>query len=274
MTYAAIEASPHDGNAIVLYEFVQGAQTLRYTSADYDITALGHTWTRTPLAHGNIEQTHEINRAELKIDFPRDHEFALQFVGGLVEQVTTVTVYRGHADDPDAEFLVEWVGRVGGGAYNGPTIALSCTSLAVAMRRIGGGGKIQAACIHTLYRGGCRLDAADYAETANATALAGALLDVDSAQPDGWFAGGYAEAADGSTRYILAHAAGQLTLSRSWPSLAAELIAADPDPVALTLYPGCDHTDTTCNDKFSNILNRLGFSRMPSTNPWNGASVT
>ena len=42
---------------------------------------------------------------------------------------------------------------------------------------------------------------------------------------------------------------------------------------AVTLYPGCDHTLTTCDTAFSNSLNYGGFPAIPQKNPWAGDPV-
>jgi hypothetical protein len=39
------------------------------------------------------------------------------------------------------------------------------------------------------------------------------------------------------------------------------------------IYPGCDRTKETCNDKFSNILNYGGFAWIPAKSPFDGSSI-
>jgi hypothetical protein len=42
---------------------------------------------------------------------------------------------------------------------------------------------------------------------------------------------------------------------------------------AVTLYPGCDHTTTTCDGKFSNLNNYGGFPHIPTKNPFGGSPI-
>jgi len=46
----------------------------------------------------------------------------------------------------------------------------------------------------------------------------------------------------------------------------------EPGSVLIAL-PGCNHTTTHCNDKFSNILNFGGFPYMTEKNPFGANSV-
>jgi hypothetical protein len=66
-------------------------------------------------------------------------------------------------------------------------------------------------------------------------------------------------------RLIVSRSGLVLTLNRPFSSAVA---VND----AVTVFPGCDHTKTTCNTHYNNILNYGGFD-MPTKNPFEGPPV-
>ena len=63
----------------------------------------------------------------------------------------------------------------------------------------------------------------------------------------------------------VASSGGAVTLSAPIPGLKA----GD----AFEAYPGCDHTLSTCADKFGNQLNYGGFPYIPVKNPFAGDAI-
>jgi uncharacterized phage protein (TIGR02218 family) len=280
MTYAIIESSTHDGDAVFLFEFVQAATTWRYTSRGEEVTALSQSWAPAPIQMSDISQTNEINKNAVSLTFPRDHAFAAQFLGFAVEQVTTVTIRRGHADD--GEYVVYWKGRVSASDASAGTIKLDCESIFTSMRRMGLRARYQIPCRHALYQRGCDIDKSAHAWS-SAASVVGTLVAASGAagKPDGWFTGGMIVAPDGAARFIIAHTGASLTLLRTFDSLQALTSTAGYGRnygnyyggVPVTLYPGCDHAKATCADKFANLPNYGGFPYIPSRNPLDGRSI-
>ncbi|WP_269915579.1 phage BR0599 family protein [Acinetobacter sp. HY1485] len=61
----------------------------------------------------------------------------------------------------------------------------------------------------------------------------------------------------------------QITLTLFNSFTASDLALGD----VVSIYPGCDKLNTTCTDKFNNILNFGGFPFMPSSNPFVGTII-
>ena len=80
--------------------------------------------------------------------------------------------------------------------------------------------------------------------------------------PNQWFRGGRLESADGEARFIADHVGNTVTLISPLPGLASLDLA--------WAYWGCDHLEATCRDKFANLVNHLGWSRLPGRNPFVG----
>ncbi len=114
---------------VELYEFVQGIQRWNYISGADPIIRLGQVYTPMPVSRDRIKQTSDIFKDSLKLSFPRDDAFASQFLGFAPEEVTTVTVLRGHYGDPDNEYIVYWNGRVVGAKVSGNQIDVECESV-------------------------------------------------------------------------------------------------------------------------------------------------
>ncbi|WP_165856726.1 phage BR0599 family protein [Marinobacter sp. JSM 1782161] len=274
MTYTAQDQSVQDGDPFLLFLFVRGTQQWRYTYVDREVTAMGETWAPAAITPGNVEQTEDINKGTLTLEFPRDNEFAATFLGYSPEQVTSVTIFRGHFGDSDGEFITWWKGRVAGTEPSEDSVSMECEPLSASMRRSGLTARYQKTCRHALYGRGCRLDKADWAVPATLTSLAGLTATVPeaSAFADGYFAGGMIETAEGLLYFATAHAGSALTLIR--PSkVLANALADSSGEIAITIYPGCDHTRAICLNKFDNLNNFGGFPWIPGKNPFGGSSI-
>lgn len=266
MSFWDFELSLFGGKPVELYEFTDGVTTWRYTSQARAVTWGGHTWAGASITRGEINQRHELAQDKLSIEFPCTHEFAGQLIGYPSEDVIYLTVRRGHLNDPDAEFTVIWKGAVAMAKGAGQRIAVECSTAAAALRRAGLRRRYSKGCPYALYGTQCGVDKADFAVAGTVATLAGTGLTVAAAAgfDNGWFDGGMVEAG-GYLRMVTAHAGSALTLL--WPF--RNLAVSD----AVTLYPGCDRTDQTCQDKFDNLLNSGAFRFIPDNNPVGGGSI-
>ncbi|MCB1836261.1 MAG: phage BR0599 family protein [Alcanivoracaceae bacterium] len=273
MTYTAHEYSVQDGDPVFRFLFVQGATEYRYTTAPYISADSNGTWEPVALDPSQITQSNEMAKDAVKLSIPRDNTFARLFLGGVPEQITSVTIFRGHQGDVDEEFSVYWKGRVAGASATGDTVTLECENIFTSMRRPGLRARYQKTCRHALYGRGCNLNDYDFAMPGVVTAASGFLVtiqgltDSNGSIADGYLTGGMIETADGFLRYITKHAGTQLTLIRPFPALEEEVESSN-GLANVTLYPGCDHTRTTCKEKFNNLDNFGGFPWIPGKNPF------
>jgi len=268
MTYNAYETSLDLGTPVELFEFIQGLQRWNYITGATPIVRLGQTYTPMPVRRDRIKQTNDIFKDSLKVTFPRDDAFASQFLGFAPEEVTTLTVLRGHYGDPDNEFIVYWKGRVVGAKASGNEITVECESVFTSIRRPGLRARFEYGCRHALYGARCGVNREAYKLEGAVTAIAGGLnvsVAGASLSPNGYYTGGMLVAPGGGSRFLVAHTGDVVTLNRPLASLAGGQVVA--------IYPGCDHLRTTCLNKFGNLDNFGGFPFIPQRNPFDGSSI-
>lgn len=271
MSYDTYEQSVQDGRPKyrVLFDF--GGVDYRYTNEETIIADSGGSWLPEAIQFSEFSQTNEMAKDPLTITLPRDNALALQFLGGVPEQVVSVTVYRWHTNDVAEEYRFYWKGRVAGASPEGDTVKLRCENIFTSLRRPGLREKYQVGCRHALYGRGCGLDKDDFAVARTATAVSGSQVSITITSGIDYFAGGMLQTSDGIFRDIASNTASTVTLLRPLPQLAAAI--ADDGPQAVTLYPGCAHTLAACKDKFDNLLNFGGCPWIPNKNPF-GNDVT
>lgn len=268
MTYNAYEESTQLGTPVELYEFVQGPQQWYYTSCSSPISRLGISYTPMSVSRDRVKVSGDIFKDGVKLSFNRGDAFANQFLAFAPEDVTTVTILRGHYGDPDEQYIVYWKGRVVGAKVSGNQIDVECESVFTSIKRPGLRARFEYGCRHTLYLSGCGVDKEAYRFNGQATAITGGLnvaVAGASLQPDGYYAGGMLVTVAGVPRFITGHVGGVVTLARPLADLAVG------DTVAL--YPGCDHLKETCKNKFNNLDNFGGFPFIPGRNPFDGSSI-
>jgi uncharacterized phage protein (TIGR02218 family) len=269
MTYNAYETSHQSGAPVELYEFARAAQVWRYTSADSDITYDSKTWSAATMMRNSIEATPEQARNALKVTVQRDNEVADLFRQTAPTEVIALTVRRYHRGDGNA--VVIWVGRVLNVEWQGSQAVLNCEPVTASMKRPGLRRLYQRQCPHVLYSAACGVNKAAMAVAGTVGGISGTALTVAAAagEADGYFAGGYVEWQPESgvfeRRFIKKHIGSALTLSVAFDGIAVGQ--------AVTLYPGCDHTTTTCDGKFSNLNNYGGFPHIPTKNPFGGSPI-
>lgn len=275
MSYSAYEYSAEDARPVFRVLFVTGDIEYAFTTESNIVADSYRTFTPAPIVLSDINQTNEMSKDPLKIEFPRDNQFAQNFLGGVPEQITTVTVFRGHVGDVDEDFQFYWKGRVAGASATGDTVEINCENIFTSMRRPGLRARYQKTCRHPLYSSGCGLNDYDFANIVTVTGVSGTTVTLDnldsSASDDDWFTGGTLETDAGEMRYITKHQGLTLTLMYALPSLSEEVNDGSAGQTTVTLYPGCDHTLATCVSKFANEENFGGFQAMPGKNPFRNA---
>jgi uncharacterized phage protein (TIGR02218 family) len=135
----------------------------------------------------------------------------------------------------------------------------------------------QPGCMHNLYDSGCTLNAASFA--VNGTVGNGGGLEPPTTSTLWWAQANYAPnyftlgyltftsgALQGQTRSLL-YFSGPFFASNG--TLGSVMTFSNPFPVApavgdaFTIYPGCDHQQSTCLGKFNNLVNFRGQPYIP-----------
>ncbi len=266
MTYSAIEQSVELGAPVELYEFAQGLTRWLFASSAEDIEFNGQLFIASPIKRDRIKSTPDVFKDGVSLTLPRGNEFANQFIGFAPDEVTTVTIHRGHYGDND--YIIYWKGRVAGISVSENEITLECESVFTSVRRPGLRARYEYTCRHALYSQAC-------GAAQDAVKHVGTVLSIDgsirvtvsgaASYPNGHFTGGLFVAPDGVSRFITAHTSDVVTLNRPIQSLAGAQ--------SVTIYPGCDHLLATCKNKFNNIDNFGGFPFIPQRNPFDGSSI-
>lgn len=260
MTYDAKEKSQYLGAPIELYRFAVGDAVFYYTSTDENQTYLGNLYTTEPIHRTEIDQSGEAESAKITITLGRTNPVAAYFIDYTPEPPMTITVLRFHRED--VEVLPIFVGKVASASFSGGKAKLSCLPIFEALRTNIPVNTYQSQCNWALYSAQCGIAKASWATAGVVTVISGDTIQATAfgAFADGWFSNGWVETADGDRRWIVDHDGAELTLMSAFTSLSVN------DTV--TAYAGCDRTEAICLAKFSNVVNFLGFSRVPTRNPF------
>jgi len=273
MTYDARETSAQDGKPVEIYTFQRGTQVWRFTSADRDVTVSGDTYTAAAISRGDIETGSELGRANLNLRAPRD--FPIADLWRISPPTSRVTCLLRQYHLGDGELVTLWTGRVLNVGFEDAVADIRLEPFFTSVRRIGLRRLYQSTCPHALYSQGpglCNVDPTDHDVAGTVDAIAGFVVSVSEADAlaDGHFSGGFIEwspsAGVTERRFIESHVGADLTLSTNPLPLATGN--------AVTLFPGCDHTDGSGGcAKFDNQLNHGGFKFMPKKNPFGGDPI-
>lgn len=271
MSFTAKEQSLTDGRPVELYTFSRDYQVWRYTSADRDIATDGGTFLSRAISRSAIESSPERSRSNLTITAQRDLEVAELYRVTPPTMVVTCTVQQLHDSDSAREIATIWSGRVSGVEFNGTSAQISVEPVNSSLRRVGLRRLYQRQCPHVLYGTRCGANREAFRTDGTVDSISTGVVVVPEADllADGYFAGGFIEweIALGivERRFISDHAGANLAIT----SLTQGLVPGQ----AVKLYPGCDHTLTTCAAKFSNSPNFGGFPFFPLKNPFGSDPV-
>ncbi len=264
---------------VELYRFAIDASVWTWTSGDAAVTYAGETYTPEPIGRNAMEQTQEINRANLKVTVPRSNDLAMLYLTTIPDWPASLTIFR----QVGASTLVYWKGRIAGVSVDGNEAEINCESVFTSMKRMGLRRKYEIKCPHALYHRGCNLDIDDWSttgmiDTNNGTEL---IISEADALPDGYFNNGVVRDPNGVTRWIMSHVGGSITITRPFLDMDAAIAAGGYGlsyglyygNYAVTLHPGCNRTKEVCKDFFNNILNHGGCPWLPGQNPFGSSGI-
>jgi hypothetical protein len=284
MAYADYQSSREGGNPVQLFLFRYGTETAEYyayTDHTEELTvdhggSLGIiTYAPVPIERDAITSNGTLDKSAIKLNTDVGTDLAEIFRVYPPAAVVTLTIYEGHLDDTDEEYVVTWAGRVITASRNGGELQLSGEPVSTSMRRPGLRYHYQYGCPKALYSTGvlgCNADKAAATVTAAVASITGATVTLSP----GWegafdptkFLGGLLEwtPAGGSTdrRTILRVSGDTLSLSGVPRNLAVS------DSVNVVL--GCNHDAFTadggdCQGLHDNLLNYGGCKWIPTKNP-------
>lgn len=264
-----------------LYRFVEGSSVWTVTSADSSEVYNGETYVPVTIGRSEAESKNELSRANLQVTVDLDNAMGRRWMKNILDEVVSLTLFS----KDGADVSVTWKGRLASVKPDVSSIELVFESIFTSLRRAGLRKRYQRSCPHVLYGRGCSLNKADWATAGKMLALSadGLTVTVPEAASfaDGYFTSGMIEAPDGTLRFITNHIGQFLTLIRPVSSLGEALINSGYGVsyggfyggVSVNIYPGCDRTKETCNNKFNNLPNYGGFPFIPLKNPFGGSSI-
>lgn len=274
MTYQSREISVQDAAPVEVYEFARNDVVWRYTSAEQDFAVdSDEYYTTANIRRSAIESNMEQARNALKLTVPRTFPIALLFRDSPPTDVISVTVRRFHrGEQEDIENIaVIWIGRVLGVTFNGPTAELGCEPVSFSLKRQGLRRLYQKPCPHVLYdQSTCKVVKESFAHNTSMIVINGVTVQVASlaALP---YAGGFIqyEDEDGNFERRFIRSFSGTTLTINYPFYGIE----GSDGTLVTVFPGCDHTTSTCDTVYDNILNYGGFPFFTTKNPFDGSHI-
>ena len=264
------QGSGNYGYTDTIYMYTHVESYLRVYARDFDgseeadAPAPNH-YTPEAIFRGEVEQNQEDQTGSITITLPADNAVALLFRDFLPPAPVQAVVFRNHAGDLGAG-IVHFNGTVSSVEFKGSEAVLTCLPLSEAFRRPIPWQMFQSQCGHPLYSAACGVDKSTYALAATVTALNATGSEVTATEfatkADRWFCSGWMEAG-GEVRWIVGHTGETVTLSAPFSALTVG--------ASVTVYPGCDRTETVCENKFSNLANFSGWSHIPTKNPFNSS---
>lgn len=252
-----------------LFRFSRGTTNWFKTNGGDEIVFNTEHYMPTAMKRSAVEEKNELSKANITVELPLSDDLVQDYLRGAPNQVLSLVIFR---YDP-AGTATAWKGRLVSYDVRNTTASFRFESIFTSLRRPGLRARYQYLCRHVVYGPGCDLDPEDFATAATATAITNNTLTVPLAAtyPAGRFRGGMLAQPDGTRLFISAHVGDQITLT--WPATNTRAVIASAGSAAIKLYPGCDLSDTTCNDVFGNILNNGGFKWIPRKNPFGGTSI-
>ena len=268
MSFDSYETSVDTGQPFELYEFTYGVNKYRYCtlpdSVEYDFD----TWEPMQISRQAINLADDSRRSQLLVSAPRDFKIAQFFKIAQPAEAIYIKIFKKHR--PDAEAIVEWIGRVMTAEWKNTGVQLTCESVYAALDK---NSKIRCysfSCPFVLYGENCKANKENFKVNTTLSDVSGTVLTSSdfSSKPDGWFVGGFMVWQSSDLlyfhRFITGHTGNQITIQQQIP----DLVTGEE----ITAYAGCDHKLTTCREKFGNDINFGGFPWIPGKNPFTSDS--
>lgn len=268
MSYETFENSIHDASPVEGYKFIGTFKTYRYTSAATQQTINGELYIPAPIKRTSVRAgTQEEESLALELSLPYDLEVVQDYAYAESPPKLVLEVYRVHrGTDFSLDAILFWKGPVSSYSVTDRNAKLRVPSI-FSNALQGGVPNVfyQNPCNHVLYDGRCKVVKATFSTTTTTTDVGtNNIVVVDDGFADAFLeAGEIVNNRNGERRLILGNVAN--TISINFPFVDLQI----GDEV--TLSSGCDHSFTTCKNKFNNTQNYGGHPYIPGDSPFEGA---
>lgn len=263
MTFNSRETSTFEGAPFELYRWSLSAETWLQTSGDVPRSHLGQVHEPATLLRNEVDQNGEASSGNVIVTLDLENPVAQLFLEGPPSRPLSLIVTGGH--DGEAETVCIFTGRVLSAKLD-EVCELTCASRQSVWKQPVPALNYQSQCPLRWGTARCGVDRWAYRVPATLTGVSGLVLTAAAfaTKPDGHFKGGWIEAGS-SLQMILAHTGNQVTLATALPGLA-------PGDV-VDAYPGCQGTEEDCSGRYNNLVNHLGFKRIPTRQPFGSGGI-
>ena len=265
--YEDFDTSQHSGAPIEGFQFVGTDATYQYTSSAQEQVINGLTFAPTTIRRDPVDSgTQEDDLLDLKITLRSDDPMVLEYAYGLAPPILDLTLYRVYlGSDFAADWIIFWKGPVAAFSVTGAVATLRVPSVfSNVLSTTVPNYFWQRSCNHVLFDSRCALSRASFKTSSTVTAFTGSHVTIANVLDpiDHLQAGELLDITTGERRHILSNIAGVLKINYPFKHMAVG------DSIEATA--GCDHSFTTCKDKFDNTFNYGGFPYVPDRNPIKG----
>jgi uncharacterized phage protein (TIGR02218 family) len=271
MSYDSRETSVSGGQPFELYQFQTESRSWYYTSGDVPRTYLGQAYNPSSdsIVRTATAQSSETKGTHVKVTVPKDNAIAQLFVSFIPSTSLFLTVFRGHDGEEESEMKVAFTGRVLSGNFTtDDKCELDCAPDSELLQKRIASACFQKQCNRMLFDEGCGVDRTRFSTQGTITYVSVDGLTIKAAEfaskRDGWWSMGYIESGY-DKRMVVAHSGDTLTLMNALNGLAVGSI--------VTVYAGCDGRFSTCQMKFGNGVNFMGWPFIPTRCPFNGSGI-
>lgn len=273
MTAAQFEESRALGEPVELFLFRYGSDPSAfhaYCDAEAPITHAGITYQPLPIRRAAIHSAQSLDKQELRVDLPVSSAVAELFKVYPPGNVVVLTIFAGHRNDPDQEFVAIFSGRVQQVSRVLREAQVTVVPASVSLRRTGLRRHYQLTCPHVLYDPvTCRANkaaATSPGRTVSALGYTTVTLAAgwNGAFPAANFVNGMIEwvgPAGPEKRTIIGISGNVLSLNSPVGALS---VGGTVDVVM-----GCRRTFAECESVFNNLVNFGGQKYIPLENPVN-----
>jgi len=263
MTFDARERSAHGGEPFELYRWNLGATTWLQASGDAPRLFQGQTYLPAVLQRTEVDQNGETSSGNVTVTLDLDNPVAQLFREGPPSTPVSLIVTCGH--DGETETACVFTGRVMSAKIQ-ETCEFICAPRQAVWKQPIPALTFQYQCPLRWGTARCGVNKSAWRVPATLTDVSGLTITSTAfaGHPDGHFKGGWIEYL-GDTRTITGHVGPVLTLRTMLPSLVpgAEVVA----------YPGCQGTEDDCANRYNNLLNHMGFKRIPTRQPFDSGGI-
>jgi uncharacterized phage protein (TIGR02218 family) len=257
-----VSATP---SPIELYKFIGTDNTFFMTSHSRDIVSNGDTYESVTIKRDQIVIGNQENDdVRLSVTIPCNNQLIIDYAFNVGPPNLEMILYKCHSDNYN-DTIIQFQGKVVSFSISGREAAILVPSLFnYYLNGNVPAPRYQGQCNHVLYDDFCKIDDSSYSHTTTISAISGNYITLAS-NP---FSDGLCTAGElilngrDQRRMIIGNSGTVFRLS--YPLMSPEI--GD----SVTIRQGCDHTFTTCKNKFSNGRNYGGFPYVPDRNPFGG----